>query len=48
MKLFDVDSDCIDVNMLTGHGEHALHIVAQSKAIWNSDVSNEESVTTVR
>ena len=36
--LFLIDTD---VNILSGTGEHALHIVAQSKAIWTSEESNE-------
>ncbi|CAF1120790.1 unnamed protein product [Rotaria sordida] len=31
-----------DVNILSGYGEHVLHIVAQSKAIWTMDKSREE------
>ena len=29
------------MNILSGNGEHALHIVAQSKAIWNADPSSD-------
>ncbi|CAF0747482.1 unnamed protein product [Rotaria sp. Silwood1] len=30
-----------DINILSGNGEHVLHIVAQSKAIWMIDESRE-------
>jgi hypothetical protein len=31
-----------DVNILSGNGEHALHIVAQSKAIWMKNEKTTE------
>ncbi|CAF2588467.1 unnamed protein product [Rotaria sp. Silwood2] len=35
-----------DVNILSGNGEHVLHIVAQSKAIWTIDELKEETSAT--
>ena len=29
------------MNILSGNGEHALHIIAQSKAIWNAELSSD-------